>query len=53
MRSRRSPRGKNIAPSKRTLRELAEEWLAGAKASPPTVLNRSGRPYKPSVLRDV
>ena len=44
-------RGKNIAPSRRTLREAAEEWLAGAKAEPPTVLNRSGHVYKPSVLR--
>jgi integrase len=44
-------RGKNIAPSKRTLREAADEWLAGAEADPPTILNRSGHPYKPSVLR--
>ena len=38
-------------PSRRTLREAAEEWLAGAEAEPPTVLNRSGHPYKPSVVR--
>lgn len=44
-------RGKNIAPSKRTLREAADEWLAGAEADPPTILNRSGYEYKPSVLR--
>ena len=44
-------RGKNIAPSRRTLREAAEEWLAGAEAEPPTVLNRSGHPYKPSAVR--
>ena len=44
-------RGKNIVPSRRTLREAADEWLAGAKAEPPTVLNRSGHPYKPSVVR--
>ena len=44
-------RGKNIVPSRRTLREAAEEWLAGAEAEPPTVLNRSGHPYKPSAVR--
>jgi integrase len=44
-------RGKNIAPSRRTLRDAADEWLAGAKAEPPRVLNRSGHPYKPSVVR--
>jgi integrase len=44
-------RGKNITPSKRPLRQAAEEWLHGAKAQPPTILNRSGHPYKPSVLR--
>ena len=44
-------RGKNIVPSRRTLREAAEEWLDGAEAEPPTVLNRSGHPYKPSVVR--
>lgn len=44
-------RGKTIAPSRRTLREAAEEWLSGAEAEPPTVLNRSGHPYKPSVVR--
>jgi len=38
-------------PSRRTFREVADEWLAGAKASPPTVLNRSDEPYKPSALR--
>jgi integrase len=44
-------KGRSVAPSKRTLREAAEAFLAGAKAEPPLVLNRSGRPYKPSVLR--
>jgi integrase len=44
-------RGKNIAPSRRTLREAADEWLAGAKAEPPRVLNRSGHPYKPAAVR--
>src|SRR5690349_18476596 len=39
-------RGKSVAPSKRTLREAAEEWLAGAEANPPTMANRSGQPYK-------
>lgn len=44
-------RGKRIGPSRMTLREAAEAWLDGAEAEPPTVLNKSGRPYKPSVLR--
>jgi integrase len=43
--------GKSIAPSRHTLLEAAEAWLEGAKADPLTILNRSGRPYKPSVLR--
>jgi integrase len=44
-------RGKNIVPSSVTLRAVTEEWLAGAKARPPTVLNRSGEPFKPSAVR--
>lgn len=44
-------RGKRVGPSKLTLRELADTWLAGAEADPPTILNKSGRAYKPSVLR--
>ena len=44
-------KGKNVTPSRRTLRQAADEWVAGAKAEPPTILNRSGRPYKPSVIR--
>lgn len=44
-------KGRNIVPSSKTLRQLAEEWLAGAEAEPPTILTRSGQPYKPSVLR--
>ncbi len=44
-------RGKNITPSRQTLREAAKQWLSGAEADPPTILNRSGHPYKPSVLR--
>ncbi len=43
--------GKRIGPSATTLREAAAAWLDGAKAEPPTILNRSGRPYKPSALR--
>jgi integrase len=43
--------GKRVAPSRETLRAAAEAWLAGAEADPPTILNRSGHPYKPSVLR--
>lgn len=46
-------RGKRVAPSRRTFRDAGEAWLAGAKAEPPTVLNRSGRPYKPSALRSI
>jgi integrase len=44
--------GARIARSRETLREVAEEWLAGAKANPPTVLRRGdNEPYKPSALR--
>jgi integrase len=43
--------GGRIAQTHKTLCQVAEEWLAGAKASPPTVLNRSQEPYKPSALR--
>lgn len=44
--------GKQVAQSKRTLRDAAEAWLAGAEANPPTILTRSGLPYKPSALRE-
>lgn len=44
-------KGKSVARSKRALREAAEAWLAGAKADPPTVLTRSGYPFKPSAIR--
>jgi integrase len=44
-------RGKNIVPSRKTLQGASDEWLAGAKAEPPAVLNRSGHPYKPSAIR--
>jgi integrase len=42
-------KGRRIAPSKVTLRQAAEAWLAGAEAG--TLRNRSGEPYKPSALR--
>jgi integrase len=45
-------RGKRVASTRVTLREAAEAWVAGATADPPTVLNRSGQPYKPSALRE-
>ena len=44
-------RGQLAPETRRTLREAAEAWLAGATASPPVILTRSGRRYKPSVLR--
>jgi integrase len=44
-------RGRLAPPSKRTLRDAWEEWYAGATAEPPTILTRSGRRFKPSVLR--
>jgi integrase len=37
------------APSRRTLREAAAAWLAGAGRG--EIRNRSGRPYKPATLR--
>jgi integrase len=45
-------RGKSAGPSKLTLLQAAEAWVGGATADPPTVLNRSGQPYKPSALRE-
>lgn len=44
--------GKQLVQSRRTVREAAEAWLAGAEAKPPTILTRSGTPYKPSALRE-
>lgn len=45
-------RGRDVvARSALTVREAAEEFLAGATAEPPTVLNRSGAPFKPSAIR--
>jgi integrase len=41
-----------LSPSPRlTLREAFQAWHEAATASTPTVLTRSGHPYKPSVLR--
>jgi integrase len=42
-------RGTMKAPSRVTLREAAEAWLAGAEAG--TIRTRSGDPYKPSAIR--
>ena len=44
--------GKAITPSRLTFRQAAEQWLEGAKAEPPTILNRSKEPFKPSALRE-
>jgi integrase len=44
-------RGRLAPASRRTLREAADAWYADATADPPKILTRSGRPYKPSVLR--
>src|SRR5437868_3893010 len=43
--------GTLAAPTKITFRDASEQFLAGAKATPPTVLNRSGQPFKPSAIR--
>jgi integrase len=45
-------RGKRVATSRQTLREASKTWLDGVKAEPPTILNRSDRPYKPSAIRE-
>jgi integrase len=42
-------RGEVGAPSARTVREAMETWLAGARAG--SIRARSGRRYKPSVIR--
>lgn len=44
-------RGRLAPTTRQTLREAAEAWQAGAEADPPVILTRSGRRYKPSVLR--
>lgn len=42
-------RGQLRAPTRTTLREAADEWLAGAREG--TVRSRNGRVYKPATLR--
>ena len=42
-------RGTLAAPTRQTLTEYAEAWLAGVKAG--AIRTRSGRPYKPSAVR--
>jgi integrase len=42
-------RGAMRSPTRRTVAEAAAAWLEGARAR--TILNRSGEPYKPGVLR--
>ncbi|MEP6978090.1 MAG: site-specific integrase [Thermoleophilia bacterium] len=44
-------RGRLAPTTRKTLREAAEAWQVGAEADPPVILTRSGRRYKPSVLR--
>ncbi|HKP90729.1 MAG TPA: site-specific integrase [Thermoleophilaceae bacterium] len=43
-------RGTLRAPTKTTLQEAAEEWLAGARAG--SIRTRGGEPYKPSAIRN-
>lgn len=43
-------RGTLRAPTKKTLRQAADELIVGMNAG--SIRNRSGRPYKPSVRRD-
>jgi integrase len=45
-------RGKRIAQSRQTLAEASKVWLDGITADPPTILNRSDRPYKGSAARE-
>lgn len=45
----RAERGTLRTPTRQTVREAADLWLAGARSG--AILNRSGRPYKPSALR--
>src|SRR4051794_39702693 len=42
-------RGTMKAPTKQTLREAADAWIAGAREG--TIRTRSGDPWKPSTLR--
>ena len=41
--------GQLVVPSRKTVNEAADELIAGMKAG--TIMNRSGRVYKPSVIR--
>lgn len=43
-------RGTFVEPTTITLQVAAEEFIAGARAG--RILNRNGKPYKPSVVRD-
>ena len=42
-------KGEAIVPTRKTVNEAADELIAGMKAG--TIMNRSGRVYKPSVVR--
>jgi integrase len=42
-------RGRLRTPAEVTLEEVAQDWLRGVREG--TILNRAGRPYKPSTLR--
>jgi hypothetical protein len=42
-------RGQVRAPTRKTIDQPADELVAGVKAG--TIVNRSGRPYKPSAVR--
>ena len=44
-------KGQLAAPSRRTFREVADEWFEGASAEPPRILTRSGTRFKPATLR--
>jgi len=46
-------KGTLAAPTRTTVREIAEQWFAGATAEPPTVRRRNGEPFKPSYVRTV
>jgi integrase len=42
-------KGEAVVPTRKTVNEAADELIAGMKAG--TIMNRSGRVYKPSVVR--
>lgn len=46
-------RGTLAAPTRMTVGELAEQWVAGAEAEPPTIRRKNGEPFKPSYIRTV